>query len=67
MLTQFHPRSPNVTQAGVPDTRGFRVVGWKAEGHRQRVAAPKCEHPALKGRVLKKIVDRRRPRLRFNI
>ena len=32
MYTQFHPRSPNVTQAGVPDTRGFRVVGWKAEG-----------------------------------
>jgi hypothetical protein len=31
MLTHFDPRSPKVTQAGAPDTHGFRVVGWKAE------------------------------------
>ena len=35
MYTQFHPRSPN---RGAPDTRGFRVMGWKTPKNRQRVA-----------------------------
>ena len=27
-FTQFHPRSPKVTQAGVPGKPGFGLLGW---------------------------------------
>jgi hypothetical protein len=42
-FTQFHPRSPNVTQAGVPGKPGFALLGGRSP------KATKDESPVLGG------------------
>jgi hypothetical protein len=55
MLTQFHPRRPNVTQAGAPDTRVFAWWGGTSPRLRDQAEGrnPKCKNPALKSRDIK--------------